>query len=193
VAAPPRELDELVEALATALDAARVPYALGGAVCLAAWGVPRATRDVDLNVFVDESGLDAVFAALAAAGCDVDRVASRASAAERGDFQASAGGTRVDVFIAFHAYHVEVAARCVTVTAPAGRSLRLLSAEDLLVFKTLFGRTKDFADIERLVAARGSALDAAYVLRWLAALLPVDDPRPARVRALLGSGGASTG
>ncbi len=188
MATTPREIDEIAETLAASLEAAGVPYAIGGALCLAAWGVPRATRDVDVNVFVDESEIDRVFDALAEAGCVVDRETARSSAAGRGDFHACAAGVRVDVFIAFHAYHVDVERRCVAVRSPAGRSLRILGAEDLVVFKTLFGRTKDFADIERLAAARGADLDAAYVSSWLRRLLPEDDPRPARIDALLSAG-----
>jgi hypothetical protein len=180
------EIDELAGRLAATMDAGRVPYALGGAVCLAAWGVPRATRDVDLNVFVGEAGLDAVFSALESAGCEVHRQSARATAAERGDFQADAFGVRVDVFVAFHPYHTEVASHCVTVAGPGGQALRVLSAEDLVVFKTLFWRTKDVADIERLAAARGRDLDAGYVTDWLRRLLPADDPRLARIAVLLG-------
>jgi hypothetical protein len=36
-------------ALAQALDEAGIPNALGGAIALAAWGIPRATVDMDIG------------------------------------------------------------------------------------------------------------------------------------------------
>jgi hypothetical protein len=42
-------LDELL-ALTAALDAAGVDYALVGRLAVAVWGVPRATKDIDLLV-----------------------------------------------------------------------------------------------------------------------------------------------
>lgn len=40
----------LARSLADALEGARIPYAVGGALALAVWGFPRATSDVDLDV-----------------------------------------------------------------------------------------------------------------------------------------------
>ncbi len=51
---------------------------------------------------------------------------------------------------------------------PDGESVWFLSAEALAVFKLLFFRPKDLADLERLVAVQGRALDRAYVRALLA-------------------------
>ncbi|MBY0279772.1 hypothetical protein K2Z84_30930 [Candidatus Binatia bacterium] len=50
----------------------RVPYALAGALAYGQYGIPQATNDVDLNVFVEPSGLGPVFEALRALGVEVD-------------------------------------------------------------------------------------------------------------------------
>ncbi len=47
-----------------ALDAAGFDYALGGAVALAYWGVPRATVDVDVGVAAEPMQLPELFAVL---------------------------------------------------------------------------------------------------------------------------------
>lgn len=44
-----------LEVRADALEAAGLPYAIGGALALAIAGVPRGTAEVDLNVFVDDA------------------------------------------------------------------------------------------------------------------------------------------
>lgn len=159
-----------------------MPCAIGGALCLAFWGVPRATRDLDLNLFVPDDDLDDAFAALRAAGAEVDPDAARASARERGDFVARLGDLRVDLFVAFHPFHRTVASRLTRAPLPGGVEAAFLSAEDLCIFKVLFYRAKDLVDLDRLFAARLDDLDLAYVERWLRALLG-DDPRVAEIRA----------
>lgn len=57
--------DELV-ALTAALDAAGVDYALIGGLAVAVWGVPRATKDIDL--LVQGHDLEAAKAAVASLG-----------------------------------------------------------------------------------------------------------------------------
>jgi hypothetical protein len=44
-------------AIAKAFDAHGVPYAIGGALAYGYWAVPRATLDIDVNVFVPRDGL----------------------------------------------------------------------------------------------------------------------------------------
>ncbi|MBI2894211.1 MAG: hypothetical protein HYY06_11730 [Deltaproteobacteria bacterium] len=166
----------------TSLEARGVPCAIGGALCLAYWGVPRATKDLDLNVFVSEAGVDRLLDALEAASLTVDRDAARHRVAARGDLVAFDGDMRVDVFVSFHAFHDEVASRVVRGTLPDGTAASFLSGEDLCVFKTLFYRAKDLVDLDRLFAARGAELDFRYVERWLGELLGPDDERPGELR-----------
>jgi len=60
-------LVERIVAIGEALDAARIDWALGGALALAyATEEPRATRDIDVNVFVPATEAPAVLAALPA-------------------------------------------------------------------------------------------------------------------------------
>ena len=60
-------------ALAAALEEAGVSYALGGALALGVWSVPRGTVDVDVNAFVDAGDVAAVVAALSPRGCSRSR------------------------------------------------------------------------------------------------------------------------
>ena len=65
-------LDPLVDRPAAVLASARIPYAFGGALALAYWAPPRATADIDLNVFVRENALEPVFDAIESAGFQLD-------------------------------------------------------------------------------------------------------------------------
>ena len=66
-----RSAADAAQLLAIALEAAGIPYAIGGALALAIAGVPRGTADVDINVFVSDQRLDEVIEVLAAGGVDM--------------------------------------------------------------------------------------------------------------------------
>jgi hypothetical protein len=65
--------------------------------------------------------------------------------------------------------------------------MTILSAEALAVFKLLFFRPKDIADLQRLIGVRGAALDVRYVRAHIAAMMGEDDERVARWDALVAS------
>jgi hypothetical protein len=90
LAAPTDALDAALR-VAHSLEERAVPYALGGALAYGLWGVPRATLDVDLNVFVEPEALGPVFEAFAALGIPVDPTAAQDSVGREGMFQAMMG------------------------------------------------------------------------------------------------------
>ena len=187
MSAPEISAAELARAVADAFETGGIPYAVGGAIAYGIWAVPRATQDVDVTVFVEDAGLDAVFSALTALGAELDQAAARASARERGDFRATVRGMRLDVFTPSIPFYATVQGRRRTVEF-RGRAMWVLSAEDLAVFKMLFFRPKDLLDLERLLALsagpstalRTGAFDAAYVRRWLVEMVGADDARVAK-------------
>jgi len=178
------ELVDLVRSLVDALEAADLPYALGGAIALAAWSEPRATKDVDLTIFVEEGELEPAFAALETAGLDVPRGAARAEVEHRGMFVLrSKDGYRVDVFVPSIPFY-RLAERRRQRVQLADRDTYVLDAESLVVFKMLFFRAKDLVDVDRLVQLR--ALDARFVRDALVEIVGEDDPRVARWDSLTG-------
>ena len=172
-------LVDQVRALAESLEESGLPWAIGGALALAyATREPRGTRDIDINVFVPSDRCDEVFAALP----DGVRYSDADRAAVEHDDQVRLwwGDTPVDLFFAAAPFHVEVGARCREVPF-AGTTIRVLSAEDLAVFKAMFDRSKDWVDIETMVES--GALDTEVTAERLQQLLG-DDARVGRVRAL---------
>jgi hypothetical protein len=155
------------------LEASRLPYALGGAVAYSSWGEPRATRDVDLNIWVEPEALPEAFDVLAAAGVTIDRPRAVAEAADRGLFVGWHGEYRVDVFVPSIPFYAEALARRVRVRL-AGRDTWVLSPEVLAVFKMLFFRAKDLRDLERLLVVQGSRFDQAFVRGALVDMLGAD-------------------
>ena len=162
--------------LAAALEAKGLPYALGGALAYGVWALPRATKDVDLNVFLAPPELDPALDALAAAGVGVDRDEARRKAEEEGLFVGWVGSCRIDVFTPSIPFSWEAMKTRVFIDAGPTRAW-FLSAEALAFFKLMFFRGKDLVDLERLLGSQGKKLDAPYVRRWMVETMGEDDPR----------------
>ena len=172
-------LPDRVVAIDRALSA--VPHAFGGALALAYWAEPRATIDIDVNVFVPSERRDEVLTPLADLGVDVagaDEVVAR-----DGQVRVWWDRTPVDLFFSYDAFHDAADAGAVEVPF-ADTTIRVLSAEHLAVCKAVFDRPKDWVDIEAMVDL-GTRLDVAEVLRWVGRVAGDDDPRYDRVAALL--------
>ena len=88
--------------------------------------------------------------------------------------------TPLDLFFSADPFHGEVAKRSLAVPFE-GRSIRVLCAEDLAVFKARFDRRKDWVDIESMV--EWNTIDLEVAAARLAALLG-DDERVHRLRTL---------
>ncbi len=175
------ELVDKLHAIDVALTDALLPHAFGGAIALAyCTHEPRGTRDLDLNVFVPAERADEVLAALpdgvSVSGRDVEAVR------RAGQTRLWWGDTPVDVFLNNHPFH-EVVAEGVRWVELGGRDVPVLDCASLVVFKALFDRTKDWADIEAMAVAAPMAIDeAAAALREMTG---ADDPTAARLADLV--------
>lgn len=176
----PLSLAQRVLALEHALSS--VPHAFGGALALAYYAEPRATIDIDLNVFVPVEDLDDVRSPLVDLGASFDDTTAELV---RRDGQARVmwDATPIDLFFAYDAFHDAAAKRRRTVPF-AGERISILAAEHLIACKVVFNRAKDWVDIDAILTT-GQALDVAEVLRWVGRLAGDHDPRFNRVTAVL--------
>lgn len=162
------------------LDVSRVAHAFGGALALAFHvGEPRATRDIDVNVFLSPQSVDKIERALAkrVSFSDEQLVAARAD----GQVRVFWGDTPIDIFFSTHRFHDD-AMRYVEKHNFAGAIIPILGADHLAVFKAFYNRTKDWADIEEMIAV--DSLDHPRVVGWLLQLLGPDDERVLRFLSL---------
>ncbi|HEX4352413.1 MAG TPA: hypothetical protein VHZ95_05850, partial [Polyangiales bacterium] len=130
-------LESLVDAVTTLIDrlqAAGIDYAFGGAIALSAWSEPRATTDVDLNLWVNDEELPHALSVLAEAGVVLDPAAAISGARERGMFAGMHGSYRIDVFVPSVPFYDEARRRKCKVRL-ADRDTWVLSPESLAVFK----------------------------------------------------------
>jgi len=164
-------LPDKVLAIHARLRNARIGHAFGGALALAYYAEPRATIDIDLNVFVSPDEHAAVHTALAPLGV-ADEV-DEAALARDGQCRWWWGRTPVDLFFAYDELHD--AMRRATRTVPFGeQTITVLSPEHLTVCKAVFDRPKDWLDIEQILVCEAD-LDVAEIERWLTRIAgPVD-------------------
>jgi hypothetical protein len=166
-------LPEKVVAIHRGLSAARIPHAIGGALALAYYAEPRATVDVDVNVFVPTDRWPEVRDTLASLGVDVD--ADPVALERDGQVRLWWGRNAVDLFFSYNELHEEMsrAARKV----PFGKTtLPILAPEHLAVCKAMFDRTKDWLDIEQMLVATDE-IEPAEIERWLKRMVGAGDPR----------------
>jgi hypothetical protein len=174
-------LAERLLAVQAALGKAGFPHAFGGAIALAYCTLePRGTRDVDVNVFVGVDRADEVLDALPA-GVKV-RKADRAAARRDGQVRVMWDDTPIDVFFDTHEFHHETAEGIVEVPFE-GTTIAVLGCEALIVFKAMFNRTKDWADIEAILGA--GPVGGRRALDRLRTLLGPADPAVVRLGGLL--------
>ena len=165
-----------IEALVDTLEGSSLEYAFGGAIALSAWAEPRATTDIDLNLWFDEDQLANALDVLALAGAVVDGNAARGQIESRGMFVGRIQGYRLDVFVPSISFYDEALARRRRVRL-LDRETWVLSPECLAVFKLLFFRAKDLVDLERLVLFQPDELDRAFVRNSVAEMMGETDER----------------
>ena len=159
---------------------AQVQHAFGGAIALGFHiESPRATADIDVNISMatDEArtALDGLPEAVSWSAADLEAI-------ERdGQVRLFWDRTPVDLFFPQHELHDVVAARVLTVPF-GGAAIPVISATDLTIFKVLFNRSRDWADIEAMLEY--GEVDRREVRRWLERLVGTDDDRVQRFARL---------
>lgn len=174
-------LPDKVLALHDALGADGIGHAFGGALALAYYAEPRATVDIDVNVFVPPEQFDAVVAVLSPLGVSAP---VEAAAVERdGQCRLWWGRTPVDVFFAYDEIHDAMRRSVRTMPFGAGW-IPVLGPEHLVVCKAVFDRPKDWLDIEQVVVTV-EALDVEEVRRRVARIVGDGDARLRKLERLL--------
>ncbi|HLQ37459.1 MAG TPA: hypothetical protein VK348_06645 [Planctomycetota bacterium] len=164
-------LVQVIHRLEELFDGLGLDRSYGGAIAYNYYGPPRLTQDVDVLVVVPDLKAPALVDALAGAGFrhgDLDSrpvelvpvLADLRSRAHLAVFQYH--GVRVEVFVPWHPFHQRVLRRSPE-RALNGRTIRIHSAEDLIVFKKIFDRPKDLQDIRAMLLANKGLLDLEQI------------------------------
>lgn len=162
--------------LAARLEARHQEYALGGAIALGYWGAPRGTVDVDVTLFLPPERTGECVLLLGELGCDFSSEKAAASLREHGFCRVTHGGLAVDVFLATLPFYDIAFTRRKWVELE-GRTVAIWDAESLAVFKMMFFRRKDLADVEKILRTQGPRFDRPWVRQQLETLYGHRDPR----------------
>ncbi len=173
-------LPQKVVALDLALSENRMAHAFGGAIALAYYAEPRATVDIDINLFVDAGEYESVIEVLG--GLGIEGRAGPGEVEREGQTRTDWGRNPVDLFFSYDPFHeaMQESARAVEF---GDTKIPVLAPEHLLVCKAAYGRAKDWIDIEQMLVGT-DLIDRAETFRWLEAVLGADDERVERVRDL---------
>jgi len=180
-------LAEKVLLIEAAMHAARIPHAFGGAIALAYYATPRATIDIDVNVFVGSERADEVLEALRRLGADEPTDSESVRLRRDGQARIRWGITPIDLFFSYDAFHDACMERRRAFPFGEGESIYVLGPEDLVVFKAIFDRGKDWRDIDELVFAMGDELDVDWIEGWLERIVGREDERFTRCMGALRS------
>jgi hypothetical protein len=170
---------EVATSLAASLGVRGQDFALGGAIALAFWSRPRGTIDVDITLFIAPDRPTECIRLLQDMGCELEASSANASLREHGFCSVHYLGLSLDVFLPLVPFYEQARARRKYV--PMGnQQIPIWDAETLAVFKMMFFRTKDIADVEQMLQIQGTQLDHKWVRQQLEQIYGVRDPRVAR-------------
>ena len=152
------------------LEPAGVRMAVIGGLALSVWEHLRATKDADLLVGVAPENIQAVLDILRKAGIRptqdpplVDVGTARILPMEFEPPDAYID-IRIDLLIAESEFHRAALDRSISVTLPeSDLSIRVVSCEDLILFKLLAGRIIDQSDVAHLLRYNRDSLDLPYL------------------------------
>lgn len=163
-------LEKALRALSAHLEERRLPYMIIGGVANLAWGMPRATFDIDVTVWAPAGSEPALIRALGAAFKALPAEPEK-FALETRVLPLEVEGITVDLILGQLPYE-EQAIRRARLIDMEGIRVRICAPEDLIVHKILSERPKDLSDVRGIVRAQGKALDREYLdplVRGLAA------------------------
>jgi hypothetical protein len=180
-------LADVVLRLADVFEHLALPYAIGGAVATSFWGVPRTTQDADCLIAVPSIAYQRLSDTLNAKGFEIEQpagpqpvtVVALLEQVRRDKFMSlSCRATSVELFVPVVPLQESILKRAVA-RAFHGRTIRITTAEDLVLLKMAFHRQKDLQDIKGILHIQKGHLDMPYLRTWSAEML-----EPAAIREL---------
>lgn len=171
-----KDLIEQALDLQVLLDRQGWGFCFIGGIAIQRWGEPRLTRDIDLTLLTgfgrEEAFIDFLLERFES------RVGNARSFALRNRvlLLKTAQGTGIDAALGALPFEEEAVRRSVLAEYVPGISLRICTAEDLLVMKAFASRPTDWIDVRGVLVRQGTRnIDWPYVHRQLQPLCEVKE------------------
>jgi hypothetical protein len=168
--------DALAE-ITSFLDRQDVQYMVIGGIANLIWGEPRATLVVDVTVLVPPDAIDSFIESVGREFTILVKDPSDFVRDTRVFPVSMPSGVRIDLIFGLLPFEEEAVRRAARVEA-AGRTIRVCTAEDLILMKIISDRPRDIDDARAIVRRRLHALDLAYLeprVMEMASLMERDD------------------
>lgn len=169
-------LQDFLQSVRTAFARAGVPHMLAGSIASAAYGLIRATQDIDIVIDPSPVSLDRLLAEFPERDFYVSASAAHEALAKGGMFNIIPldGLWKLDLIIRRMTPHgIEEFSRRRQIEV-AGVLFDVATAEDTIIAKlswaALSGSARQLEDVAGIVAAQQGLLDEPYLQRWIAAL-----------------------
>lgn len=158
---------QLLEAIALALDAQGLPYMLIGGQAVLLYGEPRLTQDVDITLGIGPERLGDLLEMVHQLKWqvlveDVQAFVRKTLVLPCIEPQT---GVRVDFILSFSPYERQAINRARRVLI-GNADVCFAAVEDLIVHKVIAGRPRDLEDVQN-VLIKNPGLDVAYIREWL--------------------------
>lgn len=163
-------LKETVEKIAAIARENGLDLVFMGGIAVSAWGIPRATYDVDLLLDVGMDGVKKFLKVMAREGLTGET--KKAIHTIKGlsymtltEVEIKRHKMHVDVFLAKGEFAHSVLARK-RIVRIGTLAIPLISPEDLIIYKLIARRERNLEDIQDILAAQKKKLDIAYIGEW---------------------------
>jgi hypothetical protein len=173
------ELIEAVELLADVLTAKSIRYAVVGGLATLLRGRPRFTQDVDVLLDVPQLALPGLLEELARLGFDFDMATVLREYVREHMTELRYGTVRIDWLKPVLPLYSRTLADASLLPWTEGHSLRVATAEGLILTKMVAFRPQDQVDIETLLIANRSNIDLDLIRREWAAVAKGEEARTA--------------
>jgi hypothetical protein len=171
------DLVRAVELLADAFASRSIRYAMIGGVAASMRGRVRFTEDVDVLLDVPQLALPGLLEELAQLGFELDMPTVMREYVRNHVTSFRFGSVRIDWLKPVLPFYAKAIDGASTLFWTDGHSLRVASAEGLILTKLAAFRSQDQADIEALLSANQDELDLEFLRRELASIVPAGDSR----------------
>ncbi len=170
------ELVEVALELQSTCLARQWPFCIIGGLAVQHWGEPRFTKNVDMTVLTGFGGEEPIVHALFAIYEPRIDDARSFALMNRVLLLKARGGIGIDIALGALDFELSAVGRAKDILVLKEKSLRLCSAEDLIVMKAFADRGIDWHDIEGILTRQGhGALDWLYIFKQLEPLCEVKE------------------
>lgn len=146
-----------------------INYAILGGLALAVWGRERVTKDIDIIISIEEDKLNNLLDTLKTypfrIRSSLKRIGESLLIFATYEDENTGFPIEVDLFIAQTEYQREALKRAVEIEI-LEQKLRIVTSEDLILYKLLANRPIDRVDAEALIEANKDNIDKTYLTNW---------------------------